>query len=115
MTLPLLLLLDVLAAYRLTRLVVADTFPPVAALRDRIVTKHTTIKPAPAPQTGHVEEPDAWAELVQCPWCCGFWCSLIVAAAHWCAFGLPAPAFVVPALALALSAAVGIVSQLVDG
>ena len=36
MNLPLLLLLMVLATYRGTRLVVADTFPPVLWLRDRL-------------------------------------------------------------------------------
>jgi hypothetical protein len=55
----------VLSAARITRLVVADTFPPSARLRmayDKV--------------TGDSE----WSTLVHCPWCFGPWASAIVLA-----------------------------------
>lgn len=108
MTLGLLLVVDLLAAYRLTRLVVDDTFPPVKWLRDRIVAAHTTVVANPG--GGTVDKPGALAELVQCPWCAGFWVSVLVVAAHWAVPEIWLPV----SLVLALSAGVGIVSQLVD-
>lgn len=111
MTLPLLLLIELLCAYRLTRLVTTDTFPPVEKLRDRIVTANTMTRQT---TTGTIIDPGPWAELVQCPWCSSVYIAFGIAAGHWCAFGLPSPGFVFPALALALSAAVGMLSQVVD-
>lgn len=102
------LVLDALACYRLTRLVVADSFPPVARLRVRIVTKHT--KTTPNPDGGHVEEPGPLAELVQCSWCASVWLAAGVVTAHWFAPTVWPPV----SLVLALSAAAGVVSQLVD-
>jgi len=89
-------LVDALAAYRLTRLVVQDDFPPVARARD-------LVKEAAGPTS-------SVTQMLECPWCSGFWVSaLVVAARGW----LPrvwAPA----ASALALSAVTGIVTQALE-
>ncbi len=111
MKLPALALLavDFLACYRLTRLVVEDTFPPVKVVRDAIVRRHTTVRAITA--GGTIEEPHALAELVQCPWCASFWLAALVVVARWNVPGWWTPVAVV----LALSAVSGIVSGLVDG
>lgn len=49
------LILLALAVYRLTRLITADMFPPIAALRAW-----------PARRFG---EESSWAYLAECPWC----------------------------------------------
>jgi hypothetical protein len=58
------LLVDGLAAYRLTRLVTVDTLPVAVAVRERL-TRWSR-------RSGHT----AVAELVECPWCIGFWVAL---------------------------------------
>lgn len=70
------LLLDAGAVVRLTRLVSVDTFPPILALREAIVERHTTH------HDNGIDEPDAWAELVRCPHCCSAWLALGVCAAR---------------------------------
>lgn len=102
------LVLDLAACYRLTRLVVADTFPPIAYVRDRIVRKHTRITANPG--GGYTEEPGPLAELVQCPWCASVWVGAAIALAQWRIPGV----WLWVSLALALSAVAGVVSQLVD-
>ncbi len=57
------LLIDVVAAYRLTRLVVADAI--TAPIRDRLARWLW------------------WHELVTCRWCSGVWVGAGVAAARW--------------------------------
>lgn len=102
------LLLDALACYRLTRLVVDDTFPPIQAMRDRIVDRHTT--ELTQPNGIVVTRPGPLAELVQCPWCASVWLGALVVALRW-----NLPEWWTPvALVLALSAVAGIVSLLVD-
>lgn len=85
------LLIDIGAAYRLTRLVTKDTLPPVANLRDRIVDRQ-----------------DAFSELIECPWCAGMWISLGAVAAR----RLLPKAWTPLAEALAISGAVGLISHL---
>lgn len=62
---PLTLAVTTLAAYRITRLLTADDFPPVETARrwfeDRL--------------------PDNYAHGVRCPWCVGFWAAAAVVAA----------------------------------
>lgn len=66
MTDPMLYVLVVLAAYRVTRVIVHDDFPPTMALRRVVVRKFG---------------PDSsWADLVACPWCMGWWVSLAACA-----------------------------------
>jgi carbon starvation protein CstA len=56
-------LVTVVAAARLTRLLVQDTFPPVRWLRDRwdVLTEGST-----------------WNMLMHCHWCMGAWTTLLV-------------------------------------
>lgn len=48
----------VLAAARLTRLWTRDSLPPLPRFRQYVATRWGN---------------RAWAELVDCPWCAGFW------------------------------------------
>ena len=92
-----LLVLLSLSTYRLTRLVVTDTFPPVLWARDRLVggwrelTEREEAVRAKYPYLWTVEvidgvehryvEPVPWSpywlrELLSCPWCASGWLSL---------------------------------------
>lgn len=86
---PLALIIQVLAAYRLTRLWTRDTLPPLPRLRDTVTARWGD---------------RAWSELFTCPWCAGFWISVAVVAL---ASSPLAPAWNWLALALAISAVVG--------
>lgn len=56
--------LDSLAVYRLTRLAIVDTFPPVQKARFRVL------------QRWHE---DSWqVELLTCPWCLSIWIGGVV-------------------------------------
>lgn len=92
---PWLLALDALAAYRLTRLITRDSLPGLAHLRDAALDRW---------------QGSAWAELIECPWCVGFWIACAVLAIHALAPGLWPWA----AAALALSAVTGLLSEWVD-
>jgi hypothetical protein len=124
----LLLLVMSLATYRLTRLVVADTFPPVRWLRDRLaggwrdmtdpeIQAFPTELPAHGrkmiPDFGQVDVDDGraqvyvqrarwspfWlAELLSCPWCASGWIALAVTGGVWATVGLPVPLLVWPAV-----------------
>lgn len=61
------LLVDVLAATRLTVLVTRDSLPPVKRFRDTVLFRWG-------------ESP--WSELVVCPWCVGVWAAIGVLAAR---------------------------------
>jgi hypothetical protein len=119
----LLLIVMSLAVYRGTRLVVADTFPPVLWLRDRIAggwrdltaeEQHLLFGGA-LPGDKVVELRKAWsvnpegeqrylyrwkrspfwlAELLSCPWCASGWVALVVTAGVWAAAGLVMPVLV---------------------
>lgn len=115
------LLIDVLAATRITRLVVEDTFPPVKALRDRIVANHSHERSTfqkvldddgttNVVQIGHHTEYDSVAELITCPWCAGFWVCMLVVLARRVAPGLWAPL----AKAFAFSMVAGLIESKVD-
>lgn len=121
----LLLLVMSLATYRLTRLVVADTFPPVLWLRDRLVGGWRDMTDKEWEQLrSQVKrgEPELWptapseegddrrwveraswspfwlAELLSCPWCASGWVALGVTAGTWATVGLPVPLLVWPAV-----------------
>jgi hypothetical protein len=110
-----------LTAYRLTRLVVKDTFPPVLWLRDRLVggwrplteaewrvvrsgdvdaIKPTT--PVKGVENRWVERqpwvPDWLAELLSCPWCASAYVSGALTAAVDVFHGIPVPWLVGPAV-----------------
>lgn len=105
----LLFLLMVLTAYRLTRLVVRDTFPPLLALRDRLaggwrpLTEPEQLRrPAPWPiqdvdgVTHRWVKRAGWspywlAELMSCPWCASAYLSAAVVAVTDVTTGLPVP------------------------
>jgi hypothetical protein len=81
------LLLVTLASYRLTRLVVDDTFPPVQWVRDRVVGDDPAV-----PRWRGVP---AWVgDLVSCSWCASVWVSAGVTALTWVWIGLPVPLLV---------------------
>jgi hypothetical protein len=118
----LLLLVMSLAVYRGTRLVVADTFPPVLWLRDRLVggwrplterewaqlrSAGSAYMPWKTQSVDGVEnrwvERKAWspfwlAELLSCPWCASGWVALAVTAGTWATVGLAVPFLVWPAV-----------------
>lgn len=123
----LLLIVMSLAVYRLTRLVVADTFPPVLWLRDRLaggwrpLTLAEHERYVAASRSAQAVIRDAWsydpdddlgqrhvrrarwsphwlAELLSCPWCASGWVALAVTAGTWAAVGLPVPLLVWPAV-----------------
>lgn len=113
---------DALAAYRLTRLVTADTI--AAPIRDRWVEASYVAQGRAEQHRPHPEVPGAWseeamadedppklAELVVCRWCAGMWVSLGVVAAR---RTLPR-AWGPLATALAFSAGAALLAQLEDG
>ena len=88
----LLLILSALAAYRITRLVVLDSFPPVERARERLSARG-----------------ESWDDMLHCPWCSGFWVSVLVGIAVQVAPDQWEPV----AIVFALSAVVGIISEAV--
>lgn len=78
----LLALLMVLATYRLTRLVVADEFPPVKAFRESFEAKHD----------------NALGYLVGCPFCVSVYASGLVTVATWLALTVWGDGLAVPVL-----------------
>lgn len=87
------LVLMALTSARVTRLIVADAFPPVARLRSRLAA------------------PGGWrAYLLACPWCMGAWVAGLVTVVTEAWYGLPAPLLVWPAVAW-VSGWLGVVEQ----
>jgi len=86
------LVIDGAAAYRLWRLLAHDTFPPVARARDAVLVRYG----------------DRWpGELLTCPWCLGWWVSVLVVAGTALVPGWWLPA----AAALTLSTVVGLMAE----
>lgn len=119
MPLWLLLIVASLATYRLTRLIVKDTFPPVLWLRDHFVggwrplTADEQAAPVAVPWRNQTMEIDgvmnrwitrwkwvpAWlSDLLSCPWCASGWISLAVITAVAFTVGVPAPVLIWPAV-----------------
>jgi hypothetical protein len=110
--------LMVLAAYRLSRLIVRDTFPPVLWVRDRLAggwrpmtpeEKAAGMIPPQDVDFGHGLTPAVYrkraswspywlAELLSCTWCASGWISGAVTAAVAITVGLPSPWLVGPAV-----------------
>lgn len=127
MNVPLLLLLMSLATFRLTRLVIRDTFPPALWLRDRVaggwrpltseemeyavsvddndVTTHSRLGSVTRID-GRVNRyvrrwkrsPQWLADLWSCAWCASGWVSLALTAAVAFTVGVPVPLLVWPAV-----------------
>lgn len=108
MSLPLLFLVLSLATYRLTRLVVEDTFPPVLWARDRIAGgwREATESELQTPSQFRLQDQDGktfryvqragwspqWlADLVSCAWCASGWISLGVVLGTDLVTSLPLP------------------------
>jgi len=70
------LVIEMLTAYRLTRLIVVDSFPIVKRARDWIVDRYTTVVNHPG--GGADIEPGWQAELVDCPYCSSVYVSALV-------------------------------------
>lgn len=82
-------LLMTLAAYRLARLLVHDTFPPIAWLRDKFTGPYEVhVDTAPRKPT-HV--PFWFAYLWTCTWCMTVWTAAGVTVLTWVTIDLPAP------------------------
>jgi len=123
----LLLLVMSLAVYRLTRLLVEDTFPPVLWARDRIAggwrdltaeeqrllfggvlpgEKAAELRKVWSVDTDGEQRylhrwrwvPQWLADLISCPWCASGWVALAVTAGTWAVVGLPVPLLVWPAV-----------------
>ena len=89
------LVVDALAAYRITRLASVDTFPAAVAVRDRISRW--------ARASGH----HAVDEFVHCPWCIGFWIAAAVVVTRTSSTRAWDPV----ARTLAISAAAGVIAH----
>lgn len=62
-----------LATYRATRFVTCDTFPPIYAVRSRVVTWHER-RARRRLELGDQVEVETWlGELLTCPWCASVW------------------------------------------
>jgi Protein of unknown function (DUF1360) len=123
----LLIVLLVLATYRLTRLVVKDDFPPVLWLRDRMVggwrpltekewaavrgdseaavTKYAVrdVDHGNGPVSSRYLVRARWvpqwlADLLSCPWCASGWVALALVVAVAFTTGVPVPLLVWPAV-----------------
>ncbi len=131
---PAWLAVNALAAFRLTRLWVADMLPPLPRIRRYIETRATARwepehakarsddyvydpDPGPKPPESDHKLVDTWqlyggqaplAYFVTCPWCSGFWISLIV---FLLATLFPPAVWAFVAVPLAFSAVAGLLHQ----
>lgn len=82
-----LLLLVTLTSYRLSRLVVDDTFPPITWVRDRLTGDD--------PAVARWRRVPRWVgDLVSCTWCASVWTSAGVTLLTWVWIDLPVPLLV---------------------
>lgn len=87
----------IVASARITRLIVADTFPPSVKLRIWYENRAS----------------GGWESLTNCPWCFGFWAVTLNAGLGWAAYALGPPAWTVWAVVNGLFAASYAVSYIV--
>lgn len=91
-----LVLLVCLATYRVTRLITADAFPPMAAMRDAVADRFGG---------------DSWqAYLAECPWCVSVYVAGAITLTTALLVDLPYPFLVWPAA----SAATGLITANLD-
>lgn len=102
MSLWMLVALMSLATYRITRLVTADTFPPILWVRDRVAggwrqaEEHETpvevIDGVPSVYNKRASWSPYWlGELMTCPWCASAYVATGVVGSVWAIDGLPLP------------------------
>lgn len=97
MTLWLELILLAFASFRLTRLIVLDTFPPIAWARRKIqharptVTHQVDVHQDGKIYSGKIEEYWWLGELVGCTWCASAYVSGGAVAVVWGLYGMPMP------------------------
>lgn len=106
MSLWLLVVLMILASFRLTRLIVADTFPPIRVARHWLQSRrptviyeqdtHTYDEANKINQIKTYWHEDYWwlGELVGCAWCASAYVSGAVVLVVWALYGLPMPILV---------------------
>ena len=87
----------IVASARITRLIVADTFPPSVKLRIWYEDRAS----------------GGWESLLSCPWCFGFWAVVANAAAGWAAHGLGSLTWTIWAVGNGLMAASYVTSYIV--
>lgn len=94
---PLTVLLVMLTVWRVTRVVVLDAFPPVAAVRDAVADRFG---------------PDSsWAYLVECPWCVSMYVApLVIVPTILLGVSVPVPVLV----GLAASGVTGLIDRNLD-
>jgi Protein of unknown function (DUF1360) len=81
-----------LAGYRLTRLIVVDTFPPIAYVRERLTGENNLVR-----QWSWVP---TWLEyLAGCTWCVSVWTTAVLTWLVDLSVGLPVPLLVWGAVA----------------
>lgn len=97
MDLWLLLIVMVLAVYRLTRFVVEDDFPPMLWVRHRIAGGWTG-PDGETPVHRSRWSPQWLADLISCPFCASGWIALAVTGGVWATVGLAMPLLVWPAV-----------------
>lgn len=126
------LLLAAFAVHRITRLIVADSFPPVRKLRERLLSRwpsedtvftdewvtHTTGEPETlggaevlfVDGAGWVARSPHWlGELVTCVWCASFWIASLAAVALWLSGAVELPIIGWLALPFAYSTVAGLI------
>jgi hypothetical protein len=99
----LVVVLLILASYRVTRLIVYDDFPPIFWLRSKITYARPPITRTDKVwdyRTGQWQwgdsEIDYWwlGELVNCPWCTSAYVSGAGVLIMWAVYGMPLPILV---------------------
>lgn len=108
MSLELQLVLMALVAYRLSRLLVEDEFPPIKWFRDKLTTPYES--PADSEIRRTTKVPYWMAYLISCTWCVSVWTSGAVVLVTSLTMGVPAPFLVW----LALAAVAGLISHAED-
>lgn len=121
---PLWLVINALAAFRLTRLLAVDMLPPIPRVRAAVerwararwtaeldASEGHDAKSALLARHRMYGDSPALATLVTCPWCLGFWVALLTALLS---VAVPTGAWVWLAVPLALSAVTGLLNQAAD-
>lgn len=102
---PVLLILDALAVFRLTRLLTEDTI--TAALRERVVGSRPAVERSLSGHRIMIAARPRLAVFITCPWCTSPWLAVLVIACQ----ALAPAVWIYPACVLAFSAVAGLLSE----